>query len=357
MDRRYQRVTREILRLCHANLDSRTLRQQIVTQLRTVTHIESFWCATVDPSTLLFTGSVVDGIPEHATPAFLANEFLSDDMNKFVALARGVGIDSLFRATNGELGRSERYRDILSPLGFGDELRAALSTGGACWGVLCLHRHARDPVFSEEDITRLRQLAPHIAEGLRLALLCEEVTTERASDAPGLLVLTEDFSVIAATPAAEAWVAEMADWPPRQEVPQAVRAVAARLRELERTGEPGVRVMPRVRVRTRAGRWLVLHAARLSGRAPIGTIAVMFERAMPLEVAPLVLQAYSLTPREARVGQLVLLGYATAEIAQGLRISALTVQDHLKAIFDKTGVNSRREFVARIFASRSQQRA
>jgi DNA-binding CsgD family transcriptional regulator len=67
-------------------------------------------------------------------------------------------------------------------------------------------------------------------------------------------------------------------------------------------------------------------------------------------VAPLVLQAYGLTDREAQVAQLVLRGLATGEIADRLYITALTVQQHLKAIFDKTGVHSRRELVAHVFA-------
>jgi hypothetical protein len=42
-------------------------------------------------------------------------------------------------------------------------------------------------------------------------------------------------------------------------------------------------------------------------------------------------------------------GLATKEIADALRLSNYTVQDHLKAIFDKTGARSRGELVGRIF--------
>jgi DNA-binding CsgD family transcriptional regulator len=107
---------------------------------------------------------------------------------------------------------------------------------------------------------------------------------------------------------------------------------------------------PRARVQTRSGRWLVLHASRLSGPAGNGSIAVILEPAAPAEVAPLVLQAYGLTEREAQVAQLVLQGLATGDITDRLSITALTVQQHLKAVFDKTGTRSRREFVAQVFA-------
>lgn len=347
---RSERTEREIVRLCHAGLNSRTLRQALLKQLRKITTIHSFWAATVDPATVLFTGSVVDGIPESATPLFLRNEFLRDDVNKFVALARGAPVRSLYMATAGELGRSERYREILSPIGLGDELRAALVSDGACWGVLCLHRERNDTPFTDDDVTMLRRLAPHVAEGLRVALLQEDIIAVPQSDGPGLVLIADDFSIVGSTPAANGWLAEIGDWPRRNEVPQALRAVAGRLRELELQTTPSAGIIPRVRVRTRSGRWLVLHAARLASPGTKGMTAVMLEEAKPLEVAPLMLQVYALTPRETRVIELVLRGLSTAEISERLRISALTVQDHLKAIFDKTGVNSRRALVARIFA-------
>jgi DNA-binding CsgD family transcriptional regulator len=350
-----ERSRRDIIRISHAGLDSRALRLAVLGQLRKVLPIDAFWCATVDPATLLFTGSLIEGIPESVTPAFLANEFLHDDLNKFIQLARGDrGVSGLFDATGGDLTASARYREILAPLGWGDELRAALQTGGACWGVMCLHREQGSPTFTAAEATFLEHLAPHIAEGLRAALLLDNTDAIGETGGPGLLVLADDFSIVATTPTAERWLAELGDWPRRAEAPQAVRAVAAHLWALERGEETRAALNPRVRIRTRSGEWLMLHASRISGEA--GGTAVILERAQPLEVAPLILQAYELTEREDAVAELVLRGMSTSEIASVLSISALTVQQHLKAVFDKAGVNSRRALVARIFAEQYQPR-
>jgi DNA-binding CsgD family transcriptional regulator len=59
--------------------------------------------------------------------------------------------------------------------------------------------------------------------------------------------------------------------------------------------------------------------------------------------------ACGLTPREREVTRLVAGGLPTAAIAARLYLSVWTVQDHLKAIFEKTGVATRGELVARLF--------
>jgi DNA-binding CsgD family transcriptional regulator len=75
----------------------------------------------------------------------------------------------------------------------------------------------------------------------------------------------------------------------------------------------------------------------------------MIEDATPAETAPLIQESYGFSARESEITRLVVLGLSTAEIAQQLVISSHTVQDHLKSIFEKAGVRSRRALVARIF--------
>ncbi|MBW3620323.1 MAG: helix-turn-helix transcriptional regulator, partial [Actinobacteria bacterium] len=102
------------------------------------------------------------------------------------------------------------------------------------------------------------------------------------------------------------------------------------------------------RVMTRAGRWIVLHGAALvtdgSRRA-----AVIIEPAHPARLMPLLMSAYQLTEREQDVTRLVLQGDSTTDIAASLFISPHTVQQHLKSVFAKTGVRSRRDLIGKVF--------
>src|SRR5438309_6300833 len=81
--RRAEQVRRDIIRLCHAGLDSWTLRVEILKRLRTVIPIDVSFFTTADPATLLFTGAVIDDQFAPATPLFVENEFLQEDVNKF----------------------------------------------------------------------------------------------------------------------------------------------------------------------------------------------------------------------------------------------------------------------------------
>jgi DNA-binding CsgD family transcriptional regulator len=342
----------EMIRLCHSGLDCRTLRVELLKRLRTVIPFDYVYFSTTDPATQFGTSSVlVEDPPSWLMPLFVENEFLQEDFNKFSEMLKnGQPVRVLSEATRLQLHRSQRYRDMLVPMNMGDELRAIFVTDGACWGTLCLHREQARSRYSSAEAAYLAQLTPHIADGLRKALLLDNVPLGQAPDGPGVMILSEELSIVALTAAAEYWLMELTETErgDRHALPFTVRSVISGLKAIE-CGLIGAGFMPKVRLRTRSGHWLVLYASRLRSPGSQAQITVIFERAQPAEIAPIMMQAYQLTKREGEVTQCILRGWSTTEIAARLHISPNTVQDHLKAIFEKVDVGSRGELAARIF--------
>jgi DNA-binding CsgD family transcriptional regulator len=238
---------------------------------------------------------------------------------------------------------SPRYRDIFRPLGFGDELRAVFRVGGACWGYMCLHREAGVP-FSRQEVAYVQKLVPHVADGIRAGILVASTELADVGDSPGLVLVAPDGSLLSATESGERWLEELGD-PVRDGpyVPVALLTLATRLQ----TADGSLGGLPKLRVRTRAGRWAVLHASRI---ATLGTeaVAVIIEEPSPGELAPVVMMAYGLTKQEQLLTALVCRGLSTSAMTERLHITPNTIQEHLKSIFEKTGVSSRRELVATI---------
>ena len=339
-----------IIRACHAGLGSARMRQEVIDRLRRVVPFDAVCFPTADPATLMITGNVGEGLPPEASRGFARVEYTMEDYNKFSRLARSRRtVRSLSNATVGRFERSARWREVFGPLGFNDDLRAALVADGSCWGFLALHRHAQNGWFSEEEIRFIAELAPHFAEGLRKALLLESVAAGHSGEGPGLILLDDQLRVVSTTAPARYWLAELGrSGPDIGGLHGAILAAASSLQALERESA-GEDLVPRSRLRTESGRWLVVHASRLAGEEQEGRIAVILELAQPLEIAPLIAAAYGLSDRERQVLQQVLIGLSTSDICAALFISANTVQDHLKSIFEKTGVRSRRDLVAQIF--------
>ena len=347
-----ERVKQEAIRLAQEGLDAPTLRAEAVALIERAIPTAATCCLTTDPATVLLTGGNVHTFRPEAIPALVSNEYLQDDFIKFRDLATlRQPVSTLHIATRGNPTRSRRFREVLEPYGLGNELRVVFRSGGAAWGAMCLHREAGNQDFTDADVACIAAIAPHLAAGLRRAVLLDTAENEPAARAPGLLLLADDLTVLSATPAAELLLAEISAngyWPRGDALPVPVCTAAAKLQALGRETQSGACEIPCVRLRTRAGRWLALHASRMSQAAD--QIAIIIEQATPNDVAPYVLRAYVLTAREQEVATLVLKGLSTEDISVRLCISTLTVQQHLKAIFEKVGVRSRRELVARIYA-------
>ena len=347
---------RDIVRLAHTRSDSFALRQAVADRLRRHVPFDAFCWWTTDPATMFLTTSVAEWweMPSAECLEIHRNEYLVEDFNKFRDLARvGTGASSLAAATEGKPERSRRYRQMMRPDGFEAELRAAQVVDGACWGALALYRRGDDAAFDPREVEFVAELGPHLAEGLRTCLLAVAIEHQDRSDAPGLVVLDEDGQITARTAGAARWVGEIhgpaGRRPSEHRLSDAIWAVASLARGLG-DGD-GIERLPRARVRADSGEWLLIHAARLEREGgSSGEIAVMIELARPVQIAPLLIRAYGLSERETDVVTGVLQGRSTEQIAEATYLSPYTVQDYLKSVFEKTGVRSRRELVAKMFA-------
>lgn len=346
------RAEREVIRLCHSGLDNAGIRGPVVRALRRVIPIDAVFLATSDPDTLLFTGAWPEEPLDTVTSLFMDNELAGGDVNKFAALATSSRpIGSLDEATAGDRHASPRYRDIMRPLGLGDEVRAALRTGPDCWGYLCLHRADGRLGFTTAETTALARLTPHIAHALRTALLLNGTVADTTTPAPGVVLLSPDLTLIAMTPEAEQALSLVEHDGGGRPLPLAVYGVAGALAAID-SGTAHPAHLPSARLRTRAGTWLNLHASRLNRTSgEPGGVTVIVEPVDPRATIPLMLSAHGLSRREAEVTRLVLRGQPTRIIADELHIASYTVQEHLKAVFDKFGVRSRRDLVSQLLGT------
>jgi DNA-binding CsgD family transcriptional regulator len=345
------RVRRDVTALGHRGLDVPGFATGVARALARAVPFDGICILTFDPATLMPNGVVVeDALPAAATVRLTEIEMGEPDVNTFRWLAAsGRVAATLGEATGGDLDRSLRHRELKRPHGFGDELRAVLVADSGTWGAITLLREAGAARFTPEDARFIASLSRALAEGVRGAALLGALGDGGPGGGDpargGLLLLADDNTVQMADEAGAAWLAELREADrPGLPLPSVVAAVASRAR----AAAAGAGSDAGARVRAPSGRWLVVRGSVL-GEGPGARTAVSLEPARSPELAPLIAAAYGLTERERRVTQLVAQGHSTTAIGERLHLSPYTVQDHLKSVFEKLGVSSRGEVVARLF--------
>jgi DNA-binding CsgD family transcriptional regulator len=324
---------------------------------KAVPHDAATWFG-VDPVTMLATApSRVEGLDPTLCDTFWHLEFHEQDTGLFADLARGDGASAMRMSLSGGVGRSSRYRDFMQPQGYDDELRTVFRTGASTWGVAGLYRESAHAAFDSDDLAVMKAIGPTVACALRIHVRAANAWLGQPS-APGLILIDSHGRITSANSEATAWMRDL--WPDSvtdgglaldDSDPGVVTSLFALVARARAVADGRERVPARLRLRDRRGRWLVLHASALSASEGANAlVAVVIEAAKSAEVAPIVIEAYSLTPRERDVVGAIARGGSTAEIATELFLSAHTVRDYVKAVFEKVGVSSRGELVAKLFA-------
>lgn len=333
----------------------------------------------VDPATLLVASPIrVEAQEESSCDAFWHHEFHVADTAQFVDLARSPEpAAGLHLSLDGDVIRSARYRGLLRPQGYEDELRAVLRTGESTWGLVGLMRETGRATFDAAEVALMSRASPIIATALRRHVRAQSPWLGSAR-APGLVVFDRQSRVVSANEDALHWLRQLlgsenevddgADVPPAQEVDEIlgspvlerqITPIWALLSRAHAVADGVDSRAARLRLRDHRGRWLVLHASALTSQrdGSADSVAVVIEPAKSSEIAPIIIEAYSLTPRERDVVVALASGDSTSEIAGRLFLSQHTVRDHIKTVFDKVGVSSRAELVAKLFAEHYSERA
>lgn len=348
-----ERVRRDVEVLARAGLDLDTFVSESLTSLRRALPFDSVCVGTLDPSTGLLTGTFkfgnLLGVDEH-DHEWGVREYGTDEPDSFSRMVAGKLPAAGVRAGTLGRGRSRRIEEFMTPTyGFTDELRAVcLDDRGWAWAGVALFRQGNERAFSPDEVSYMGSLGSSFALGMRSGLLTSLASAGiELAHGPIVLIVDAADQLTRTSAGAERRLAELASGPLSADASGLIGSLVGAARRYAR-GE--LAAPPRSRIRSADGRWLVLHAAPLNSvDGSLGEVAVTIEEARPAEIIPLVVAAFGLTGREQEIVQLVLQGLDTKDIATRLFLSAYTVQDHLKSIFEKAGVRSRRELVARIY--------
>lgn len=347
-----QRVLRDVDVIARAGLGTgEFLDEALASVARAVPYVGAC-VANLDPSTHLNTGGHKFGDLRERDGhdrEWALLEFHSGDPLALAEIARkpdaAVGVQSWNAVAEVPTSRLEAF--MLPHFDYGDELRVVLRDRGEVWGGLSLFRGAGEPAFDADEVALMSELSSSLAFGMRTGLLARLVSVADSVPAgPAVVVVGADNTIRQVSAGAERRIGELLS----ASVTEPTGTIAALVGAARGYAAGTLDRPPRCRVRGRSGMWLALHATCLvSANGTSGDVVVTIDEARPPEIVPLVVAAFDLTPRERDVALLVLQGVETKEMASRLHLSAYTVQDHLKSVFDKAGVRSRRELVSRIY--------
>jgi DNA-binding CsgD family transcriptional regulator len=346
--RERRRCRERLERLSTSELDCESMRREALADLQAVIGFDRWCWPLADPETLL----PCSGIALHdfgpGVPRLLELEYSADGFAAKHVLARRLdSAGSLSAETAGDLARSARWDEVMRPVGIGDVAGAACRDSLGCWGWIEAYRDCGDRPFEADDLELLASVAASMAPALRRSGIGPNGHGTAEPTPPGVIVLDGSLRRVSWTEWARTWIDVLPSAPlyammgilPSVIYPAATWARSA-----------GSAVGAHALLQGVDGRWVMIEAAPLEGGGE-GEIAVTLRAATARETFDLFCRVYALSQREREVVALLAAGLDTRAVTKRLFISRHTVQDHLKSVFAKVGIHSRRELLARLSAS------
>lgn len=340
-------VRERVARVCASPADDRTLRLRVLAELARAVPFDAYAWVLTDPETSVGVAPLAD-VPALADlPRLIRLRYLTA-LNRWTALP-GSGVALLSEATGGDLARSLVWQELLARHDVTDVASVVFRDAYGCWAFLELWRIG-GRTFDQADTAVLRAVVPQVTTALREARARTFAAPPGRGSlpvGPTVLLLSPDLEVVRQTPGTREQLRLLVprddDGPP---VPAGAYNVAAQLLAVEAGVDSSD---PLARDHLAEGRWVTLRAARMDDVAARSDrdIAVTIEASTAAERIALFGRCSGLSERERELLGLLTAGSDTREVAARMHLSALTVQDHLKSIFTKTGTHNRRTLLAR----------
>ncbi|GAB3981465.1 LuxR C-terminal-related transcriptional regulator [Actinoallomurus acanthiterrae] len=234
---------------------------------------------------------------------------------------------------------------LLSPHGVGSQLHLLLRDGRGVWGQLGLTRAEGARPFDAAEVERLHRLAPTLVGHLRDQVTAGPLTPAVPAPPPGVVIVGADHTIRATTPQADDWLERLARCAPGWTVESFLVALAMLTRGHVR--EFGDAPPPIIGPGVEAGRWIACHGQPLDHDGT-GDVSIVIQAATGTRLLPFFGDWYGLTSREREIVAHLYQAQAPKQIARRLDLSVHTVNDHLKAVYGKTGAGGRDELLAAI---------
>jgi DNA-binding CsgD family transcriptional regulator len=259
----------------------------------------------------------------------------------FARLAAGPCPVGVLSADHPDFRHSARVHDVMAGEGIISEMRVALVVSGVTRGMLILLREHGSRPFSAAESDHATHLARPLAAALKQFVSSKALRPASRRLPPGVIVIGADDRIRSMTPSGQDWLRELG-LSPTSSGADDPGFVGTQL-NLTHLARPATG--PTVsRIPTPQG-WIVLHAQGLVGKGK-GDVAITIQSASAALLLPAVSAWYGITAREKAVIEQALEGLPAKHIARRLGLSPHTANDHLKAIYRKTGVSSREELIA-----------
>lgn len=343
-----------------SGLSPEALGRRVMTALSTAIPCDGYRLFAVDPATLLINrlldSSETDG---WARAEWLRDVYLRSGEIGYIELPvlmkSGLTAVAIHETQEASWGYPRELLSRLDPASHRrlfHELRSPV--GGtilACFPsdrrwVAALQAYRRDSKnpFKSGDIAFVRLIAPTIGKGIAASIARERaMAVSMASGEPertsGVMVIAGNGKPSLVTPAGEKWIERIEESGKERESPIPT-AVWAAIAQLKGNNQSSAAVI----VPTTAGSVRV----EVSPAGSDGSVAVV----LAPERTPIPTEAphdWPLTAGERRVVDLVLRGFPNSRIGEELFISVNTVEWHLRSSYEKLGVRSRLELLARLF--------